>query len=83
MKIVKLGQPNLRDVIESLRKLADLMEAGQVPVAVHAIIVTEAEDGMIYTYGYGDVGDMKSEIGLLHLASIKMAIDTEPQEQSA
>lgn len=83
MNVVKLGQPNLRDVVESLRMLADKMEKGEVPAAVHAIVVAETQDGAIYTFGYGDVGDMKSEVGLLHVASIKMTINAEQQEHSA
>ena len=73
MNVVNLGQPNLRDVIESLRLLADKMETGEVEASSHAIVVSESPDGNVELYGYGDIGDIKSEIGLLQIAIIKMA----------
>lgn len=54
MEIVKLPQPNLRDVPNGLRLLADLIEKGEAPKAKHAIVIlTDTDNGKTF-YSYGD-----------------------------
>ena len=74
MQVVKLDTPNLRDVPASLRLLADKIESGEVPTSVHAIVVSEDENGELDLYFYGSVGRVANEVGMLQMAVIKMAI---------
>lgn len=71
-KVVPIGTPNLMDVSESLRMLADQIADGEVPKADHVIVVAMA-NGAIDIYGYGEVGTRAHEIGCLHMAIIKLA----------
>lgn len=75
LSIVQLGVPNLNDVPDSLRRLADAMERGEEPAAVHAMIVAVDEAGGMVTYGYGAVGNAASEVGLLHMAAMQITLD--------
>ena len=56
MKLIPIGTPNLKDVPASLRRLADMLEKGDEPEAMHAIIVAVDGYGEIRVYGYGAVG---------------------------
>ena len=76
--IVPIGTPNLRDVPNMLRRLADMMESGEVDKAVHAIVVTDDDVGKVDVYGYGNVGALTNEIGLLQMAVIKLSINGQP-----
>jgi hypothetical protein len=75
MKVVQIGTPNLKDVPASLRLLADGIEEGEEPEAVHVIVVAVDGSGDIRVYGYGEVGTSENEIGTLFKAALKMAID--------
>lgn len=73
MKVVKLEQPNLRDVPASLRRLAQQMEDGTVNAATHAIVVAVDANGEIEVYGYGDIGNRAHEVGVLQMAAMSLA----------
>lgn len=73
MKVVELRQQNLTNVPACLRALADKMAKGDVPPSAHCIVVSEGPDGEIMLYGYGEIGVRSTEVGLLHLAALKMA----------
>lgn len=75
MNIVPLPQPNLMDVPASLRMLADKIDKGEVTAPVHAIVVCEDANGQVACFGYGAIGDTKSEVGLLTMAAMGMAIE--------
>lgn len=74
MNVVKLETPNLKNVPQSLRLLADLMERGEVLAAEHAIVVVSGANGEIEVYGYGSVGNTAHEIGVLHMAILGLGI---------
>lgn len=74
LKVIPIGTPNLQDVPASLRRLADMIEAGTEPKADHAIVVAMT-DGNIAIYGYGNVGDRAHEAGCLQMAVIKLATE--------
>ena len=57
LKAVPIGTPNLRDVPDALRRLADRLEVGDERPTTHAIVVLVDEHGEIRVYGYGDVGN--------------------------
>ena len=70
--LVQINTPNLRDVPAGLRRLADLIEAGECPAAKAAIVVAvDPED--IAIYGYGSVGSNAECIGILFKAAILLA----------
>ena len=73
MNVVQLKTVDLKDVTESLRRLASQMDSGEVKKANHVIVVASHEDGSIECYGYGEVGNTAEETGLLQMAVIKMA----------
>ena len=72
MKVVKIGTPNLMDVVSSLRLLASLIEEGKEPKPAHAIVVSVDEKGGIRIYAYGEVGTQAHEVGVLNMAAIKL-----------
>jgi hypothetical protein len=74
MKVVELRKTNLTDVPACLRVLADKMENGDVRPSAHCIVVSEGPDGGIDLYGYGEVGTRATEVGLLQMAVVQMAI---------
>lgn len=65
MEIVKLNTPNLRDVPAGLRRLADQMEAGQVPAAKHAVVIITTEDNEKTFYLYGETVTYEHVAGLM------------------
>jgi hypothetical protein len=73
LKIVSLPQPDLMNVPASLRRLADQMEIGEMMGAVRALVVAVDANGELSIFGYGEVGDRASEVGLLYMAAIEMA----------
>lgn len=73
MNVVRLATPNLKDVPNSLRNLAEVFEEGDEFQAEHAIVVAVDADGELRTYGYGAVGNRAHEIGVLQMAIIQMA----------
>lgn len=75
MGVVKLDVPNLRDVPQMLRKLADDIESGKQPQSRHTIVVNVTPDGGLVVYGFGDVETLPTEVGLLHLAALKISIE--------
>ena len=72
MNVVALKIVDLKNVTESLRRLASRMESGELKKANHVIVVASHEDGSIECYGYGEVGNMAEETGLLQMAVIHM-----------
>ena len=73
MKLIPIGTPNLKDVPASLRRLADMLEKGDEPEAMHAIVVAVDGYGEIRVYGYGAVGVRAHEVGTLYMAALKLA----------
>lgn len=61
------------DVPKCLRSLADKIERGELLPSAHCIVVSESPDGELSMFGYGEIGTLASEIGLLHMAALKMA----------
>lgn len=74
MKVVELRNLNLADVPACLRALADKIEKGEAPESAHCIVVSECPDGEITLYGYGEIGTRATEVGLLQMAVLKMAL---------
>jgi len=68
MKVIPIGTPNLLDVPASLRRLAEMLESGDEPGAMHAIVVAVDGSGEIRVYGYGKVGTRAHEVGTLQMA---------------
>lgn len=75
MNIVEIETNNLMDVPASLRRLADMLERGEEPSAIHVIVVSVDGYGEIRVYGYGAVGARAHEIGTLHMAALKLSIE--------
>ncbi len=73
MKVIPIGTPNLKDVPASLRRLAEMLESGDEPEAMHAIVVAVDGYGEIRVYGYGEVGARAHEVGTLQMAVLKLA----------
>jgi len=73
MKVIPIGTPNLKDVPASLRRLAEMLENGEEPEAMHAIVVAVDGFGEIRVYGYGAVGTRAHEVGTLQMAALKLA----------
>lgn len=73
MKVIPIGTPNLKDVPDSLRLLAEMLENGKEPEAMHAIVVAVDVHGEIRVYGYGAVGGTAHEVGTLQMAVLKLA----------
>lgn len=74
LNVVQLGVPNLKAVPESLRALADAIDRGDQPEAVHCLVVALDEHGEISIYAYGKVGDRAHEVGTLYMASMQLAV---------
>ena len=64
-KIVQIGTPNLRDVPEALRRLADQIDAGECEAAESAIVVLVDQNGDRGVYGYGAIGTTAAVVGNL------------------
>ncbi len=65
LKAIPIGVPNLRDVPGMLSKLADDIDAGRKPSIDMAVLVGRQTDGSIVCYGWGDVPNMVTAVGLL------------------
>jgi len=63
------------NVPASLRKLADMMESGELPPSIRVGIVSADDEGNLSVYGYGKIGDRASEAGFLMMGSVKIAND--------
>lgn len=79
MKVVDIGTPNLKDVPESLHNLAHEMENGDMPPAVHAIVVWRDDEGNLYTHGSGEIGPAQHEVGMLYMAAMQMAMGSDEE----
>ena len=66
LEAVPIGVPNLRDVPRMLRKLADDIDAGRKPALDMAVLVGREDGGDIACYGWGDVPNAITAVGLLH-----------------
>lgn len=76
LKVVEIGTPNLADIPAMLRRNADLIESGEAPRPIGAVLVTENEDGTIGLYGFGHPPkDVKGLVGLLEMAKIGAATE--------
>ena len=73
LKVIPIGTPNLKDVPASLRMLAEKIESGDLPGAVHAIVVAVDADEAITIYGYGEVGTRAHAVGTLQMAVVNLA----------
>jgi len=73
MKVVKLEIPNLMNVTANLRRLADMMENGEVSKANSVVVIGIDEKGELEIYGYGEIENRLSTIGLLHLAMLRLS----------
>jgi hypothetical protein len=73
LKVIPIGTPNLKDVPASLRMLAEKIESGDLPEAVHAIVVAVDADEAITIYGYGEVGTRAHTVGTLQMAVVNLA----------
>lgn len=76
MNIVDLPQVNLKSVPESLRNLADSIDKGEVVPLVHAIVAARSDKGELLVFGYGNVGELDGEVGLLSAAAMMLAQST-------
>ena len=65
LKAIPIGVPNLRDVTRMLRRLADQIDAGEKPAIDMAVLVGRQVDGSTVTYGWGDVPNVVTAVGLL------------------
>lgn len=54
LKVVPIGTPNLKEVPNNLRALADRLESGDYQQAAAAIAIVIGEDGDMRIYGYGE-----------------------------
>lgn len=75
MKIVSSirESPPLTDIVGQLRKLANDLESAKSPAAERVIVVVETTEGEVVICGYGAIKMRASEVGLLHMAAIKLA----------
>lgn len=80
--IIPIPTYNLKDVPASLRRLADGLEQGEDPEAVHAMVVAVGHSDEMRIYGYGEVGTLAHEVGTLQMAALKLAnLGLSPGEQ--
>lgn len=66
--LVELNRPNLRDIPQMLRRMADAIEAGDHGdvTAVVAVALEATGGGRPVVFGFGDTNDIHS-IGVLQL----------------
>ena len=62
------GRPPLSDVPCRLRLLADQIEAGEYGEITASVVVLEGDADWPAVFGFGDMGDARSAIGLCELA---------------
>ena len=70
--LVNLDQPNLRNSSDMLRRLS--IEVSSRKDVTHTIVVMELDDGTLDVRGYGEVADTAREVGILHMAALKLLL---------
>lgn len=78
-QLVNFPRTNLADVPLQLRRLADRIESGEEPASDHAIVVLEHASGGLSVFGFGKAGDLAREVGLLHMATLQLAVVNDQQ----
>jgi hypothetical protein len=67
LRVVDLPVPDLRNVAEGLRLLADRIEDGEI-IAESAQVITSDQHGELMIFCYGSVGTFANQIGIFELA---------------
>lgn len=71
--VVQMQQkPNIKDVPNSLRRLADDMEAGRESSPEYALMLCE-KDSEMTMYLYGDELEIRQVVGILSIAAANLA----------
>lgn len=80
MKIVELNKPNLKNVPQSMRRLAELIEGEDEPNSKHAVVISVDDENDIHVYEYGETNTRDHVIGLLFRTITKLSNDLEDKE---
>lgn len=75
LNVVSFEREGWRDATKTLRKVADRLEAGELPVCDVGVLAMVGVDGRVEVFGFGQRGDDLQCVGAMRLAEQRL-IDT-------
>ncbi|UZJ58568.1 hypothetical protein OKW98_18500 [Pseudomonas sp. KU26590] len=75
LKVVTFEREGWRDAVRTLRKVAEQIESGELPLCDVGVLALIGDNGQLDVYGFGKRGDDLQCIGAMRLAEQRL-IDT-------
>lgn len=72
MKVVEFQRENWRDTSKTLRKIADQLDSGELPVCSIGVLAMRSPEGQVEVFGFGPVADDMQALALFRLAEQKL-----------
>ncbi|MFJ5188468.1 hypothetical protein [Pseudomonas fulva] len=72
MKVVEFQRENWRDTSKTLRKIADQLDSGELPVCSIGVLAMRSPEGQVEVFGFGPVADDLQALALFRLAEQKL-----------
>jgi len=72
MKVVEFKRENWRDAAKTLRKIADQLDSGELPVCSIGVMAMRDPSGQVELFAFGPVADDLQSLALFRLAEQKM-----------
>ncbi|MCW2272389.1 hypothetical protein [Pseudomonas sp. JUb96] len=72
MKVVEFQRENWRDASRTLRKIADQLDSGELPVCSIGVMAMRDPSGQVSLFAFGPVADDLQALAMLRLAEQKL-----------
>ncbi len=72
MKLVEFQRENWRDASRTLRKIADQLDCGELPVCSIGVVAMRGSSGQVGLFAFGPVADDLQSLAMFRLAERKL-----------
>lgn len=72
MKVVEFQRENWRDASKTLRKIADQLDSGELPVCSISVMAMRDPSGQVELFAFGPVADDLQSLAMFRLAEQKL-----------
>lgn len=72
MKVVEFQRENWRDASRTLRKIADQLDSGELPVCSIGVLAMRDTSGEVELFAFGPVADDLQSLAMFRLAEQKL-----------
>lgn len=72
MQVVEFKREKWRNASDTLRKIADDLDSGDLPVCSIGVLAMRSPEGQVEVFGFGSVADDLQALALFRLAEQKL-----------